>query len=108
MSQQWQLYIIRCGGGELYTGVTTDVARRFSEHSSGGPKAAKYLRGRGPLELVYHELAGGRGDALRRELAVKKLNKAAKEALIASEANLLSVQAIAAQVAVQISATKES
>ncbi|MCH4296019.1 GIY-YIG nuclease family protein [Shewanella sp. 3B26] len=86
MSQSWQLYIIRCGGGELYTGVTTDVARRFGEHQGGGPKAAKYLRGRGPLSLVYQEHVGSRGDALRRELAVKKLSRVSKEALIASGA----------------------
>ncbi|ABL98357.1 Endonuclease containing a URI domain [Shewanella amazonensis] len=82
MSPIWQLYIIRCATGELYTGVTTNVARRFDEHQCGGARAAKYLRGRGPLTLVYQENVGSRGDALRRELAVKKLSKAAKEALI--------------------------
>ncbi|QRH01991.1 GIY-YIG nuclease family protein [Shewanella litorisediminis] len=87
MSPIWQLYVIRCAGGELYTGITTDVARRFDEHQHGGPRAAKYLRGRGPLTLVYQESVGSRGDALRRELAVKKLTKAAKEALISSSAS---------------------
>ncbi len=84
MSDGWNLYIIRCSGGELYTGVTTDVPRRLAEHQSGGPKAAKYLRGRGPLALVYQEYVGSRGDALRRELVVKKLSKAAKEVMIRS------------------------
>lgn len=83
VSSDWFLYLIRCGGGELYTGITKDVARRFAEHSAGGPKAAKYLRGRGPLALVYQERVGSRSDALRRELALKRLSKCAKETLVA-------------------------
>ncbi len=82
----WQLYILRCAGGELYTGITKDVTRRLQEHQSGGPKAAKYLRGRGPLQLVYREEIGSHGDALRREMAVKKLSKRVKLSLIAKSA----------------------
>ncbi|QSX40994.1 GIY-YIG nuclease family protein [Shewanella cyperi] len=87
----WHLYLIRCGGGELYTGITTDVARRFAEHS--GPKGAKYLRGRGPLTLVYSEHVGDRSAALKRELAVKRLSKSAKEALVAEALAQASAQA---------------
>ena len=78
----WYLYLIRCANGHLYTGITTDVVRRFSEHQSGGIKSAKYLRGKGPLTLMYQEMAGSRGDALRREIAVKKLSRSQKLALI--------------------------
>ncbi|WP_259544522.1 GIY-YIG nuclease family protein [Shewanella baltica] len=78
----WYLYLVRCANGHLYTGVTTDVARRFSEHQSGGIKSAKYLRGKGPLTLMYQELVGSHGDALRREIAVKKLSRSQKLALI--------------------------
>lgn len=78
----WSLYIIRCRDGELYTGVTTDVPRRFAEHQRGGLRAAKYLRGRGPLQLAYQELVGSRSDALKRELAVKKLSRQQKLALL--------------------------
>lgn len=80
----WYLYLIRCANGHLYTGITTDVARRFNEHQSGGAKAAKFLRGKGPLTLMYQETVGSRGDALRREIAVKKLSRAQKLALIES------------------------
>ncbi|MGI1987044.1 GIY-YIG nuclease family protein [Shewanella glacialipiscicola] len=80
----WYLYLVRCANGHLYTGVTTDVARRFSEHQSGSAKSAKYLRGKGPLTLMYQEMVGCQGDALRREIAVKKLSRVKKLALIAS------------------------
>lgn len=80
----WYLYLIRCANGHLYTGITTDVARRFNEHQSGGAKAAKFLRGKGPLTLMYQEQVGTRSDALKREIAVKKLSRAQKLALIES------------------------
>lgn len=80
----WYLYLIRCANGHLYTGITTDVTRRFNEHQSSSPKAAKYLRGKGPLTLMYQEQVGTRSDALRREIAVKKLSRAQKLALIES------------------------
>lgn len=84
-SALWYLYLVRCANGHLYTGVTTDVTRRFSEHQSGGIKSAKYLRGKGPLTLMYQEQVGSHGDALRREIAVKKLSRAQKLILIGSE-----------------------
>ena len=80
----WYLYVVRCANGHLYTGVTTDVARRFSEHQSGSAKSAKYLRGKGPLTLMYQEMVGSQGDALRREIAVKKLSRVKKLVLIDS------------------------
>lgn len=80
----WYLYLIRCANGHLYTGITTDVARRFNEHQSNSPKAAKYLRGKGPLTLMYQEQVGTRSDALKREIAVKKLSRTKKLGLIES------------------------
>ena len=71
MENTWKLYILRCGDGSLYTGITTDVEKRLEAHRSG--KGAKYTRGRGPLELVYTEACGSHSDALKRELAVKAL-----------------------------------
>jgi len=78
----WFIYMIRCVDGTLYTGVTTDVGRRYKEHASGGPKSAKYLRGRGPLVLVYQRLIGSRSEALIEERRVKRLPKYKKEALL--------------------------
>lgn len=80
MEKEWYLYILRCADGSLYTGIATDVERRFREHCSG--KGAKYTRGRGPLTLLYQELCGGHGDALKREWAVKALPKNKKQKLI--------------------------
>jgi len=76
----WYLYILHCGDGTLYTGITDDVTRRLAAHRAG--KGAKYTRGRGPLELVYTEALPDKGAALRREAAVKKLTRAGKEKLI--------------------------
>ena len=80
MEQTWKLYIIRCGDGTLYTGITVDVEHRFAMHQSG--KGAKYTRGRGPLELVYMEECGTHTEALRREIAVKRLSRLEKMKLI--------------------------
>ncbi|CAM4044077.1 Excinuclease ABC, C subunit domain protein [Shewanella aquimarina] len=79
--------MIRCANGHLYTGITTDIDRRFKEHSDNGPKTAKYLRGKGPLTLVYRERVGSRSAALKREIAVKRLTKAQKVALIHFDSN---------------------
>lgn len=76
----WYLYILRCGDGSLYTGITTDVEKRFQAHQRG--KGAKYTRGRGPLEIVYREECGDHSQALKRELAIKALTRKEKEALL--------------------------
>ncbi len=78
----WHLYLIRCYDGSLYTGITTDVARRFAEHQGNGNAGAKYLRGRGPLVLVFQKKLGSRSLALGVESRVKKLSKARKEELV--------------------------
>ena len=52
MNQSWQLYIVRTAAGALYTGITTDVTRRVNQHQSG--RGARALRGKGPLDLVFH------------------------------------------------------
>lgn len=80
MEEIWYLYILRCGDDSLYTGITTDVARRFAAHCNG--KGAKYTRGRGPLELVYQESCGTHSQALKRELQIKALEREEKLRLI--------------------------
>jgi len=76
----WFLYLIRCKDGSLYTGITTDVARRFAEHQSG--KGAKYLRGKAPLTLALQQKIGSRSAALKAEAAIKKLSNVDKEIII--------------------------
>jgi len=80
MANTWKLYILRCGDGSLYTGITTDVSKRLEVHSSG--KGAKYTRGRGPLDLVYEEVCGDHSAALKRELEIKSLSREEKLKLI--------------------------
>ena len=80
MENTWYLYILRCKDSTLYTGITTDVEKRFQTHQSG--KGAKYTRGRRPLELVYRELCGTHSDALKREWEVKQLSREEKQKLI--------------------------
>ena len=79
--QQWHLYMIRTNQGHLYTGITQNVSRRFLEHQEGGKKAAKYLRGKGPLKLVFQQKIGSRSSALKAESSLKKLSKLKKESL---------------------------
>ena len=83
----YSLYIIRCADGSLYTGIATDVARRLQEHESGS-RSAKYLRGRGPLQLEFQERIGDRSAASRVEYCVKNLGKSVKEALVAGRITL--------------------
>ena len=78
----WRVYMVRTAAGALYTGITNDIDRRFAEHQSGGPLAAKALRGKGPLTLVYIEAAADKSAALKREYAIKQLSKTAKENLV--------------------------
>ena len=80
MEKVWKLYILRCGDGTLYTGITVDVEARFAQHCNG--TGAKYTRGRGPLELVYTEQCGDHSNALKREMEIKALTREEKLELI--------------------------
>lgn len=71
---QWFVYIIRASDGRLYTGITTDVQRRFDEHGRPG-KGARFFRGRRPVKVVYTETHPDRSSALKREAAIKNLNR---------------------------------
>ncbi|MEF8774332.1 MAG: GIY-YIG nuclease family protein [Halobacteriales archaeon] len=75
------VYVLACADGSYYTGYTTDVARRVSEHRAG--RGAKYTRGRTPVELVHVERFDSRSAAMSREYEIKQLSRAAKERLVA-------------------------
>jgi len=79
---QWWVYMIRCADGTFYTGISTDVARRFEEHASGSPKSAKYVRGRAPLELIYSKEVGTQSEATIEERRIKRLAKSQKVKLL--------------------------
>lgn len=78
----WEVYILRCGDGSLYTGIARDAGARLAQHAKG--QGARYTRGRGPLELVYLEAMGSHGEALRREAAIRRLGRVGKESLVAA------------------------
>ncbi len=73
--------MVRCRDRSLYTGITTDVARRFAEHQGNSYSKAKYLRGKDPLALVFQKKVGSKSLALGVESRIKKLPKARKEEL---------------------------
>jgi putative endonuclease len=82
----WWVYLLRCADGSLYTGITTDLARRLAEHNGEGGAGARYTRSRRPVELAYAEAAASRAAAARREAAIKRLDRARKLALCAAAA----------------------
>lgn len=83
MEKEWTVYILQCGDGTLYTGITDDLERRLKAHAEG--KGAKYTRGRGPLKLRYQERQPDKSAALKREAALKRLRKCEKLAIIDKE-----------------------
>ena len=77
---EYSVYLVRCRDGSLYTGIAKDVTRRIAAHEQG-TTGAKYLRGKGPLELVFQRPIGDRGLAQRVEYRIKRLSRVEKEAL---------------------------
>jgi putative endonuclease len=80
MEKTWYVYILECGDGSLYTGITDNLQRRLEMHRMG--KGAKYTRGRGPHLLRYQEQYDSHSEALRREIQIKKLSRVQKLQLI--------------------------
>jgi putative endonuclease len=79
----WQVYILLCSDNSLYTGITTDIERRFRQHADG--HGAKYFRGRQPLQVVYREGDHSRSSASRREAQIKALTRTEKDRLLAQQ-----------------------
>jgi len=77
---QYYIYLLKCGDNSLYTGITTDVARRFAEHKNG--TASRYTRSRKAVKMLYAEKANDRSTALQREAAIKKMTRKKKLGLI--------------------------
>ena len=78
----WYVYILKCHDNSLYTGVTSDLNRRVTEHNSSDKLGSKFVRARRPVILVYKELHQTRSSALRRELEIKAWTKTKKVELI--------------------------
>lgn len=77
----WEVYIIETDAGALYTGITKDLDRRFAEHCSG-VKGARFFRVSGPAKIVFREEHPDRSSATKREIAIKRMSRKAKLALI--------------------------
>jgi len=76
----WIVYILECGDGSLYTGITNDLPKRLLAHQNGS--GAKYTKGRGPLTLCYQETSPDRSTASKREIRIKRLSRTEKLRLI--------------------------
>ena len=83
-SNHWFIYMIRTSDAQVYTGITTDMGRRWREHESG-KAGARYFRGRKPVQLCYLEAGPDRSSASQREYAIKSLSAAAKKQLIVQQ-----------------------
>jgi putative endonuclease len=81
----YSTYILRCADDTLYTGITTDIARRIQEHNTDDKKWAKYTKSRRPVELVYHEKYLTRSEASKREYEIKKITREEKIKLIGTK-----------------------
>jgi putative endonuclease len=90
--QVWFLYVIRCKDGSLYTGITTDVKRRFEEHQGDDGKGSKYLRGKTPLQIVLKKKIGPKSLALKVEDKVKKLSKLKKEMFVEGKIKIKAIK----------------
>jgi putative endonuclease len=88
---KWSIYMIKTRMNTLYTGISLDVERRFKEHSGDNKKGARYLKGKGPLELMWQECVGSKSDALSLEYRIKKLNRRQNQSLIEGEIKLQSL-----------------
>lgn len=84
---EWSVYVLRCGDGSLYIGITLDVSRRLEEHRTS-KAGAKYLRGRGPLTLLFTHAVGERSIATAVEHRMKRWRKSEKERLLESPGEL--------------------
>lgn len=76
----WFVYMLRCAGASLYTGIAMDVSRRCRQHNAG--TASRYTRCRRPVEVVHQEAHSSRSLALRREAVIKAMSRPEKESLI--------------------------
>ena len=78
--ENWFVYIVRCADGSLYTGITKDVNRRCQQHNAG--TASRYTRSRRPVKLIYQEFHPSQSSALKREAAIKAMNREEKLTMI--------------------------
>ena len=84
LQKKWLIYILECRDGSLYCGITNDIEKRLKQHKGEIKGGAKYTRSHWPCKLVYKEKSASRGEALQREVIIKKMSKVEKQTLIKS------------------------
>ena len=82
LQKKWLIYILECGDGSLYCGITNNLEKRLKQHKGKIKGGAKYTRSHWPCKLVYEEKSASRSEALQREVIIKKMSKDEKKALI--------------------------
>ncbi|UVE16836.1 GIY-YIG nuclease family protein [Pseudomonas sp. LS44] len=92
IAKPWFVYLVRAANGALYCGISDDPQRRFAQHQSG--KGARFFHSSPAQALVYVEACGAKGEALRRERAIKGMAKAAKEDLVLNGASIHHADAV--------------
>lgn len=75
-SHRYFLYVLLCSDNSLYTGITSNINKRLSEHQSG--KGSKYVASRRPFRLIYQETCSNHSKALKRELEIKSWDRSSK------------------------------
>lgn len=88
MTKDWFVYILRCGNGSLYTGITTDVQRRVNEHKKNGRLSARFTRAFAPVERVYSCRVGDKSLAYRVEYRIKRLPRSKKDLIVANDLSI--------------------
>ena len=82
--KNWLIYILECGDGSLYCGITNNLEKRLKQHKGEIKGGAKYTRSHWPCKLVYEEKSANQSKALQREVIIKKMSKVEKRTLISS------------------------
>ena len=82
--KNWLIYILECGDGSLYCGITNNLEKRLKQHKGEIKGGAKYTRSHWPCKLVYKEKSASRSEALQREIVIKKMSKVEKQTLVNS------------------------
>ena len=80
----WDVYIVETENGKLYTGITTDLDRRFGEHRAS-PRGAKFFRFSSPIRIVFREVHADRAGATSRERQIKRMSRTEKLRLVATQ-----------------------
>lgn len=78
----WNVYIIRCRDGSLYTGITNNLTKRIDTHNRDNYRGSRYVRSKRPATLVFSQKVINRSEALKQEAKIKKLSRANKLQLI--------------------------